>query len=67
MIRMSKIIRAQIREEIYDSLLSCRLFPEEQKRCHQETRGIGYLLYIDQLIFKESKPKRKNVAMEWID
>ena len=41
-----KILTAQIRE-IYDLLISCWLFLEEQKGYHMRTRGIGDLLYID--------------------
>ena len=57
----------QIREEIYYSLTSCGLFPEEQKGCRKGSRGTAELLYIDQHIVNESKTRRKNVAMAWID
>ena len=57
---MWKILTAQVREEIYYSLISRGFFPEEQK-------GAAELLYIDQHILNESKTKRKNVAMAWID
>ena len=43
------------------------LFPEEWKACHKGTRGTGDLHYIDQLILKRSKMRRKNVAIGWID
>ena len=42
------------RVEIYHSLVSVGLFPEEQKECHKVTR-IGDLQYIDQHILKVSK------------
>ena len=58
---MWKILTAQIREEIYSSLISHELFSEEQKRCHQR---IGYQRYIDQHILKERETRRKNVAMD---
>ena len=64
---MWKILMAQIREEIYFSLTSHRLFFEEQKGCRKGSRGIGELLYIDQHIPNESKTRRKNLAMAWID
>ena len=54
---MWKILTAQIREEIYYSLTSRGLFPDEQKK----------LLYIDQHILDESKTRQKNLAMAWID
>ena len=61
-----KILTAQIKK-IYYWLISRGLFPEEQKRYRKGTRGTGDLPYIDQHILKESKTKRKNVAMAWID
>ena len=57
---------AQIREEIYYTLISRGLFPDEQKGCCKGTRGTGELLYIDQHILSESKRRRKNLAMAWI-
>ena len=63
---MWKILTTQIREEIYNSLISRRLFPEKQKGCRKGSRGIGDLLYIDQHILNESKTRRKYLAMAWI-
>ena len=63
---MWKILTAQIREEIYNSLISCVLFPEEQKRSRKWIRGTGKLKYIDQLILKEGKTRRKILAITWI-
>ena len=64
---MWKILTAQIRVEIYDSLISWDLSPQEQKRCCMGTRGTGELLYIDQHTLNESKARQKNLAMSWID
>ena len=64
---MWKILPAQIREEIYYSLTSRGLFPDEQKRCCKGSRDTAELLYIDQHILNESKTKRKNLAMARID
>ena len=52
---------------IYYSLISCKLFTEEQKECHKGTRETAGLLYTDQRILNESKVRRKNLAMAWID
>ena len=60
---MWKILTAQIWEKIYYSLTSRGLFPDEQKG----SRGTAELLYIDQHILNESKTRRKNLAMAWID
>ena len=64
---MWKILTAQIREEIYYSLTSHGLFPDEQKECRKGSRGTAELLYIDQHILNESKTRWKNLAMAWID
>ena len=62
-----KILTAQIREEIYFSITSHGLFPDEQKGCRKRSISTGELLYFDQHIFNESKTRRKNLAMAWID
>ena len=64
---MWKILKAKIREEIYNSLTSRGLFPEEQKGCGKGSRGTAELLYIDQHTRSESKSRRKNLAIAWID
>ena len=64
---MWKILTAQIREEIFYSLTSRGLFPDEQKGCCKGYRGTAELLYIDQYILNESKTRRKNLTMVWID
>ena len=64
---MWKILTAEIREEIYYSLTSRDLFPDEQKGYCKGSRGTAELLYIDQPILNESRTRRKNLAMAWID
>ena len=64
---MWKILTAQIREKIYDSLTSRGLFPDEQKGCREGSSKTSELFYIDQHILNESKTRRKNLAMGWID
>ena len=58
---MWKILTAQIREEIYYSLTSRSLFPDEQKECCKGSRGTAELRFISQRIQKESKTRRKNL------
>ena len=55
------------RKEIYDSLISRRLFPEEQKECQKETKERRDLRYIHQHILKENKTRWKKFNMAWID
>ena len=60
-------IKAQIRENIYNSLKIRELFPDEQKGYRKGSRGSAELLYIDQHILNESKTRQKNLDMAWID
>ena len=64
---MWKILTAQLREETYNSLTSRGFSPAEQKGCRKGFRVTGELLYIDQHILNESKNRRKNLGMAWID
>ena len=64
---MWKILTAQIKGKIYYSLISCGIFTDEQKGCRKRTRGTEELQYIDQHILNESKTRRKNLALAWID
>ena len=64
---MWKILTAQITEEIYYSLTSRGLFPEEETGCCKGSRGTTELLNIDQHILNESKTRRKNLTVAWID
>ena len=64
---MWKISTARIREEIHYSFTSHGLFPEEQKGCRKRSRGTAELFYIVEHILNESKTRRKNLAIAWID
>ena len=64
---MWNILTAQIREKIYNSLINHGVFPEEQKGCRKRTRSTEEILYINQHILNESKTRRKNLVMAWID
>ena len=64
---MWKILTAQIREKIYYSLTSCGLFPDEQEGSCKGSKTTAELPYIDQHILNETKIRRKNLAMVWID
>ena len=60
---MWKILTAQIRKEIYNSLISRGLFPNEKKGSRKGSKGTAELFYMDQYILNESKNRRKNLAM----
>ena len=61
------MLTAEISEQIYYSLISRGIFTEEQKECRKRSRGTEELLYIDQYIVNESKTRRKNLAMAYIN
>ena len=57
---MWKILTSQIREDICDSFISHRQFPEEQKECRKRTRETEALLNIDQHILNRVQDETKN-------
>ena len=57
---MGKILTVQIMEEIYHSLTSHALFPEEQKEYCKGSRGTAELLYIDQILNESRIWREKN-------
>ncbi len=59
---MWKILMAQKREDIYDSLKNRKLFPEEGKGCCKGYGGIGELPYTNQHIHNECNTRLKNLA-----
>ena len=62
-----KILTALLTDEIYAFLENNQLLPEEQKGCRRKGRKTGDQLYIDKMILKEIKTRKKNLAMGWID
>ena len=65
--KMRKKLTAQIKEEIYYSIISRGLFSEHQKVWRKGARSTAELLYIDQHILNESNIGRKNLAMAGIN
>ena len=63
---MWKISTAQIREEIYNSVRSHGLFPEEQKGWCKGSRGTAKLLFIYQHILNESKTEKSCYGLDWL-
>ena len=41
--------------------------PEEQEGCRKRSRETNDLLYIDRAVIREVKPRKKNLAVAWID
>ena len=64
---MWKLATGIIADAMYDHLESSRLFPSEQKGCRRKSRGTKDQLLIDKLVLQDSKRRRVNLAMAWID
>ena len=63
---IGKILTAQAREEINNSLKSCELFSEELKWCHKGNRGTWELLHNYLFILRERENETKNIAIAYI-
>ena len=64
---MWKILRAKIREKICYILINHWILSDKQKGYRKRVRGTEELIYIYQHILNESKTRRENLAMAWID
>ena len=62
-----KLLTALLSDEIYLFLEENQFLPEEQKGCRRKSRGTGDQLYIDKMILREVKVRKKSLAMGWID
>ena len=43
------------------------ILPEEQNGGRKESMGTADLLYIDRMIMKEVKARKRSIAVAWID
>ena len=64
---MWKLLTGLIAEEMYEFLEEKDLLPQEQKSGRKKCRGTADQLYIDQMVLKEVKRRKRNVAMAWVD
>ena len=53
--------------EIYDYLEKKMLLPGEQKECRRKCKGTGDLMFIDNMILREVRIRKKDLAVAWID
>ena len=58
-----KLLPGVIADQIYAHLDQEKLLPEEQKGCRKGSRGTNDLIYIDEAVIKEVKPRNKDLAM----
>ena len=57
---MLKLLSGVIEDQIYGYLNQQKLLPEEQKGCRKRSRGTNDLLYIDRIVIREVKSRKKN-------
>ena len=62
-----KLLTGVTAEEMNGFLEHMGFLPEEQKGCRKGARGTNDLLFIDKMILREAKNRKKNLAMAWID
>lgn len=62
-----KLMTSMISETIYEHLDSQSLLPWEQKGCQKGSRGTKDQLVIDKAIMRDSKGRKTNLAMAWVD
>ena len=64
---MWKLLTGVLAETLYQHLDSNCLLPDEQKGCRKRSRGTKDQLLIDKQILRESRIKKRCLAMGWID
>lgn len=62
-----KLLTSNISDEIYEFLENNMLLPQEQKGCRRNSKGTHDLLFIDKMILKEVKRRKRNLFVGWID
>ena len=62
-----KLLAGIIANGMYEYLDPRSLLPEEQKGRRRTSKGTHNLLYIDRMVLKEVKQRKKRLAMGWID
>ena len=64
---MWKLLTGIIYERLYTYLEETNTIPHEQKGCRRKCRGTKDQLLIDKLVMKNSKRRKTNLSMAWID
>ena len=58
-----KLLTGVIAEEVYGFFSTNLLLPQEQKRCRRKFRGTNDLLFIDKMIMREVKMRKRNLSI----
>ena len=64
---MWKLLTGIFADKIYSHLLENDILPEEQKGCRKKSRGTKDQLLIDKTILRETRIRKRCLAMAWID
>ena len=64
---MWKLLTGIISDKLYEFLDTGNILPDKQKGCRKGAQGTNDQLFIDKMILKESKARKKNLALRWID
>jgi len=62
-----ELLTGVISDEIYNFLDSSMILPQELKGCKRNAKGTHDLLFIDKMILKEVKRRKRNLSVGWID
>ena len=61
-----KLLTGILADEIYDYLEKKMLLPEEQKWYRRNCKGRSDLLFIDKMILRKERMRKKNLPIAWI-
>ena len=64
---MWKLLTGIISERLYIYLEETNTIPHQQKGCRRKCRGTKDQLLIDKMVMKNSKRRKANLSMAWID
>ena len=64
---MWKLLTGIISGKLYEFLDTESVLPDEQKGCRKGSQGTNDQLFIDKMVLREAKSRKKNLAMGWID
>ena len=64
---MWKLLTGIISDRLYEYLEETNSIPFQQKGCRRKCRGTKDQLLIDKMIMKNSKKRKTNISMAWID
>ena len=64
---MWKLLTGIISERLYNYLEETKTIPHQQKGCRRKCRGTKGQLVIDKMVMMNSKRRKTNLSMAWID